>query len=218
MITFYALKQTARRLGVPGGIGVVLVLAWCIWHVFVLPQQWAALDQLRQQLRRPAIQTVALKPVVTHAVLDWSRFPSMSQLGKVHQQLHAAAFNSGFVLPEVQFKTHPLAATSLDVLDIDLSFTATYVQFKKWLALLMVAEPAMSVQHLSLQRTNAQQSALEIKLRLQWCAQRLDQEHVGGGVNSSVHTNGEKAPAHLDMIQERLKNDQQSIKQVTDAL
>ncbi len=210
------LPYSLQKIGLPGFFGLALLSLWGTIKYYVIPQQQRQIEALRQKMHHPLTPVIVAKPADTRAQLDWERFPSMEQLSELHQQLHGAASNAGFVIPEAQYKTRPVLATPLDQLEINLGFTSTYPQFKKWLALLMIAQPTITLETLSLQRPQAQQLQLEIKLKLQWYARRLKQ-------NTQIQMPTSIPLSHqtiknVDRINERLHTDQHLLQRTAEAL
>ncbi|MES2206732.1 MAG: hypothetical protein V4525_08050 [Pseudomonadota bacterium] len=210
------LPHALQKIGLPGLLGLLLFMVWGTVKYHLIPQQQRELEELRQKMRHPSMPVIVTKPAYTKVQLDWERFPSVEQLSELHKQLHGAANSAGFLLPEVHYQTHPVSSTPLNQLGIDLGFTATYPQFKKWLALLMIAQPTMALETLSLQRTQPQQPQLDIKLKLHWYARRLKQA-TQVQVLPSTPVSGQ-AIKNVDRINERLRTDQQSIQRATEAL
>jgi Tfp pilus assembly protein PilO len=150
-----------RRLGLPGGIGLLLLAAaaWANWSW--LPQQAQQADALGSQARRLRHEMLAAQstPEKAQVVLTpeaaWQALlhglPAADQRTALQEAVLASALGSGLSLSAVQFNGTVPGMPGLWRQRMTVPVEGRYDDVRAWLARLM-AQPALSLDALDIQR------------------------------------------------------------------
>lgn len=175
------MQQMLKRLGLAGGMGLVLLSGAAWVHVSWLPVQQEAVDKLASQARRMRheLQTVSgaadkgdhaaeiQSPVAAWDAL-WLGLPSADQRVALQASVLAAARDQGVMVSGVQYQGSraPWSARDGAVLwrqRMVMPVSGSYPALKAWMAQ-MLKEPALSIDEVSMQRSDPAVDQLQARV------------------------------------------------------
>ncbi|WP_374592282.1 hypothetical protein [Aquabacterium sp.] len=185
------MRRVALQLGLPGGVGVALLLlaAWGEWGA--LPAWHRQIDQANAEARRIR-QTVQQQGggVVAEVTPEqavsalMARLPTAAQRSGVIAGLLQAAKAQQLTIDSLQLhqtdervEGGPEArGTGVSRQQIDVPLKGRYAQIRAWLVALLQEQPALSLDSLQLKRADAQTDLLDARVSLSlWVSDARDE-------------------------------------------
>ncbi len=164
---FLLFRHQIRRLGWPLRLAsVLLLLALLAFALLVEPLQRENLQQrerLREQARRqlaPQGQEAASARALAFAAALGTREAQLEPVARVVQAAQAA----GLRLDKGEYRQLREGDARVQRYQLSFPVQASYPALRRWLAAALVAEPALALQSISLQRDSALQEQLEIRV------------------------------------------------------
>ena len=183
--------RLAQQLGLPGGVGVALLLlaAWGEWGAVPawhrqIDQAHAEARRIRQTVQQHGGSAVAeLTPEQAVSAL-MARLPTPAQRSSVIAGLLQAAQAQQLAIDSLQLhqtdervEGGPEArGTGVSRQQIEVPVKGRYAQIRAWLVALLQEQPALSLDSLQLKRPDAQTDLLEARVSLSlWVADQRDE-------------------------------------------
>ena len=166
-VRIWQLRQWARHLGAGGLVGLGLLAAALLLHVFQVEslQQTARAQQAKlAELRQAAVRreaTPAPPPLNPLALL-----PPTGEASKLIGDLERLARAHGLALPRGQYSVSPLTGTSLQRWQLVLPVEGPFPALHAFLAAALERLPDLTLDELKLKRDRIESTQLQAELRL----------------------------------------------------
>lgn len=181
-----AWRRAGRQLGLPGGVGVLLLVlaAWGQWvNLPALQREVAHTAQEAQRVRQGVragggVAAVQLTPEQAVAAL-LARLPTPAQRSGVLAGILQAAREQNLSIDTLQLHQSDEGTdgagtggggagrgASVSRQQIDLPLKGSYAQIRAWLVRLLQEQPALSLDALELKRADAQTDQLDARVSL----------------------------------------------------
>lgn len=166
------LATLPARLGLPGGMGLAL-LAWAAWLTWVeLPAreaETAALQTQTRQARRAlwaAARTASQRPATPQQTLAavQSRLAGRADRAPALADVLERARTAGLQVQSAAYRVQPAALAGVLRHEVALPVRGDYAAVRGWLADVLAQQPALSLDGLSLKRTDAQAGIVEARV------------------------------------------------------
>ncbi len=162
------LPYLARRLGVPGWLGLLsLLMAAALWALWVQP----ATERLHSQQQRLRAQLALAQQSGSAAARDktpteqlfdfYAHFGTRTQVPKALEHLQALARRHKLELESGDYSYLRTDGQRLDQLRISLPIRGTYVQIRQFVEQVLKEQPDIALQSLSLRRDKLAQDVVE---------------------------------------------------------
>jgi Tfp pilus assembly protein PilO len=163
----WQLRQWARRLGAGGLIGLGLLVAALLLHVFQVESLQRTIRA--QQANVVALRQAALRREATPAAAPLNPLALLPPTGEASQligELERLARAHGLALPRGQYSVSPLAGTSLQRWQLVLPVEGPYPALHAFLAAALERLPNLTLDELKLKRDRIESTQLQAELRL----------------------------------------------------
>lgn len=161
----WRLRQWARRLGIPGLLGLgALIAALAFWLGSVRPLQQTALAQEAElrQLKRAA----ATRPPPPVAFNPLASLPRAGEAAQLIGELERLARLHGIELPRGQYSVATLDGTSMQHWRLVLPLETDYPTLHAFVATALERLPSMVLDGLKLKREQIESTELQAELRM----------------------------------------------------
>lgn len=166
------LTRGLRRLGWPGGLGVVLIAGAIMVGAVSdvrMSEEREALSAERRALTRSSQATQVTKVIPDRVRLDdfyASTFPGESALPDRLASLYSVAARHGITVQRVDYRTADEQGTPLRRISLRLPVQGNFVRIHAWLSDVLVAQPELSLESIALQRADSESGSVNAELRL----------------------------------------------------
>lgn len=162
-----------RRAGWPALIGASLLAAAAAFHLTVLVPERERLTELRAQALSLKERARAQRPLGEGAPEDqWAQlerflrhFPSVDTAPEWLPKLHAAAEREGLQIASAEYRLGEEPSLKLARYQITLPVKGGYGQIRRFVAAALTDIPALSLDHIGLQRQRVGDTGLEAQIR-----------------------------------------------------
>jgi len=166
-----ALLYAVRRGGTPALLGLLGLLAAAIFFVVELMPAESSLTQLKAQYVSGQVEqaqrkdTVVLTPAQQLAAF-YRDFPQDKIIPDVLSQVYKVAQNQKLPLELGEYAMTKLPGARLDQFRITLPIKGSYLQLRKFLAEVLQAQPALSLQSLTMRREKIAMDGVDARVVL----------------------------------------------------
>lgn len=159
----WQLMRIVDRLGVPGALSLVLLLAIVLGFLLL---QWPAQQRL-QQLRADTERSRAMMPAAPATAHDFLEvLPRQEGLLPQVQAIFDTAEGYGLVLDEVAYRKERRQDERLQRYHVDFALDASYPDIRAFIADVLAGVPSAALTQLSLERQDVRDAAVHARLRL----------------------------------------------------
>ncbi len=157
----WMLQRVVKRLGGPGIAGAIAILGAAVLYAFMLSGEPSKIEALRTAIvslqsglelrqHQPVEPTVVERLALFHQNLPPS---TATQRTEVMARIQAAATTEGLVLDEASYRLSFVSAETLDSLQIELPFKASYGPLRRFVARVLHDMPALALEEMAINRT-----------------------------------------------------------------
>lgn len=164
-------RAAGARLGWPGMLGLALLAAVAVFHVWTLAPQQLRLEDLRQerlQLRQRAKLAANAAPQAPAEKLAafYAFFPPPKDLPELLEKIFGAAGQQALVLEQGEYRALNDGAGGLMRYQLTLPVRGSYPQIRKFVDRALAEVPALSLDSIQFERRKIGDATVDAKLRM----------------------------------------------------
>lgn len=165
------LRNRIEGLGLPGVIGIALLVFACALYASALRPLQDKVAELRQeaaqlQAKHKLNGTLRISSPDEQLEYFYKFFPAQQSTPDWLGKIHVAAKDSGVELASGEYKLERTSGDKLSRYQIVLPLKGSYQQIRGFIARVLELVPAVALQEISLQRDSVGNPALEARIRL----------------------------------------------------
>lgn len=159
-------QQVARRLGLTGLLGLLLLLGTAGLYLFALHPALGQLRQARAELAKVSAKPLVAPRAAANPLGAWAQLPRVGEVPALLKQLAAVAKQQGVDLPQGHYHLSPVADGGLLRLQARYPVNAAYPPLRGFLAASLAAFPSLTVDGFTLKRSDIGATTVTGEVRL----------------------------------------------------
>ena len=159
-------RELARRLGLTGLAGILLLLAAAVFYLLGLQPAKRQLGEKRIELARVSAKPIAVSRAVANPLGALAALPRVGEVPALLKRLAAVAKQQGVELPQGHYHLSPVADGELLRLQARFPIAGPYPPLRSFLAASLAAFPSLVLDGFTFKRTDIDATTVTGEVRL----------------------------------------------------